>query len=162
MGSVAAQPGLSREKKLSRAESWPWEGWEQELAVPTAAEVTRDSRGSSCIAGTVLVSNTGPGMEHQSGDSSGSGNGGAPRHSLPWGHTRRMRMPWPVFGTQQRGHGEHNSTQSCCWPSTTGQHPCPWDHFLSSTRSHNPNDSPTKSPRTLWSFCCHRNAGMGL
>lgn len=49
-----------------------WEGWEQELAVPTAAGVTRDtvlgpsnalasSRGSSCFASTVLVSNTGPG-----------------------------------------------------------------------------------------------------
>lgn len=50
-------------------------------------------------------------------------NGAAPGHSLPWGHTRRTRMPWPVFGTQRRGHGEHNTTQSCRWPSTTGEHP---------------------------------------
>lgn len=113
-----------------------------------------------CAGGNHRAGDGGPGFvtEHHSGHSSGIANGVAPGHSLPWGHTRRTRMPWPVFGTQRRGHGEHNSTQSCCWPSTTGQHPSPWDHFLSSTRSHNPNDSLPKSPRTLWSFCCHRNA----
>lgn len=130
MGCVAARPGLSRENKAPGAEqsragacSWDgWEGWEQDPAVPTAAGVTLgssnspgSSRGSSCFGSTLLVSQ-GQGLWGCYGTSvrgqQGEWKWGSSKALPTLGHTRRMRMPWPAFGTQQRGHGEHNCTQS--------------------------------------------------